>query len=325
MAIVRPNLQDYYKNVQNNNPYALNTDTQAIKNVYDQATAAAQAAEERAIINAENAWQRNLASTQATALDTIRKNNASAIATGASKGMQAANELSAILGLQDTATEEATALAQQRLDLADAYAAEYMKNAVTAQETANANKQAMMSAAMQQYGFDTEYAAQELLSRADIEASKWNNPSTAGLEYVARYETEIAELEKANNGLGDTDSDKAVKEANDRRIAELNDRIKNITGVLGASTTTPVQTSFKDSVDKAGYGTIKSKNYDLSGLKAVRNSDNVVVGEVTKVVEDNALKEALNAAGISNGKLIKYNNEYYTKGPNRYFKVSLNG
>lgn len=153
------NIQDYYKN-QANNPYALNTDANYYKNMYDRATAAAQAVEERGIANAEAAWQRNLAGTQATALDTIRKNNASAIATGASKGMQAANELSAVLGLQDTAVEESTALAQQRLDLADAYAAEYAKNAVTAQETANANKQAMMNAAIQQYGYDATAEAQ---------------------------------------------------------------------------------------------------------------------------------------------------------------------
>lgn len=152
------NLQDYYRTAATNNPYALNTNTQAIKQVYDQATAAAHAAEERSIINAENAWQRNLANTQQTALDTIRKNNASAIATGASKGMQAANELSAVLGLQDTATEEATALAQQRIDLADKYAAEYAKNAVTAQEMANANKSAMLGQALSAYSADLNAA-----------------------------------------------------------------------------------------------------------------------------------------------------------------------
>ena len=164
--------------------------------MYDQAPAAAQAAEERSIINAENAWQRNLAYTQATALDTIRKNNASAIATGASKGMQAANELSAKLGLQDTAVEESTALAQQRLDLADAYAAEYAKNAVTAQETANANKQAMMSAAMEAYAADTT-----------LEASHFNSPETGMLKYASDFyakgdEDSIARGNAILNALG---------------------------------------------------------------------------------------------------------------------------
>lgn len=159
-------LQNYYQNIGRGNPYALSTDATYYKNMYDQATAAAQAVEERSIENAESAWQRNLANTQATALDTIRKNNASAIATGASKGMQAANELSAVLGLQDTAVEESTALAQQRLDLADTYAAEYAKNAVTAQQTVDANKQAMMQYASDLYGYDTQIDAQKNTSEA---------------------------------------------------------------------------------------------------------------------------------------------------------------
>lgn len=178
------NIQDYYKNVASDNPYALGTDAQSIKAAYDRATAAAQAVEERGIANAEAAWQRNLAGTQATALDTIRKNNASAIATGASKGMQAANELSAVLGLQDTAVEESTTLAQQRLDLADAYAAEYAKNAVTAQETADANRQAMMNAAIQQYGYD-----------ATAEAARYNSESTGLIaEALAAYESGNVDL-----------------------------------------------------------------------------------------------------------------------------------
>lgn len=159
------NIQDYYKN-QMSNPYGLSTDASHYKSMYDQATAAAQAVEERGITHAEEAWQRNLANTQATALDTIRKNNASAIATGASKGMQAANELSAVLGLQDAAVEESTALAQQRLDLADTYAAEYAKNAITAQQTADANKQAMMQHATDLYGYDTQIDAQKNTSEA---------------------------------------------------------------------------------------------------------------------------------------------------------------
>ena len=190
-------MQDYYRTAATNNPYALSTDTQAIKQAYDQATAAAHAAEERSIVNAENAWQRNLASTQATALDTIRKNNASAIATGASKGMQAANELSAVLGLQDTATEEATALAQQRLDLADKYAAEYAKNAVTAQEMANANKSAMLGQALSAYSADLNaatnlqnaiYAAesQDYASELSAEAQKYmSDQSLVADKYTA--------------------------------------------------------------------------------------------------------------------------------------------
>lgn len=274
MAITR-NIQDYYKNIQNNNPYALSTDTQAIKSVYDQATAAAQAVEERAIMNAENAWQRNLASTQATALDTIRKNNASAIATGASKGMQAANELSAVLGLQDTAVEESTALAQQRLDLADAYAAEYAKNAVTAQEMANTNKQAMMSAAMQQYGYDTELAAQEMIA-------KWGSPDVANMLYAD-------ELEKQADAIGETNSTLADSYRN---------RATAIREAVG--------------VDQGAYETttIKPGHFSLNSNITIGDSSYTLKSKVTNATTLAALDER----GLDTGTAVKYNNTWYVKG-----------
>lgn len=340
------NIQDYYKKIANENPYALNTDTQAIRQAYDQATAAAHAAEERSIINAENAWQRNLASTQQTALDTIRKNNASAIATGASKGMQAANELSAILGLQDTATEEATALAQQRLDLADKYAAEYAKNAVTAQEMASANKQAMMNAAMQQYGYDTEYAAQELLSRADIEAAKWSNQSTAPLEYITQYENEIAALTAANAQEG---VDAKTKAANEARIASLQNRISQIGQTIGAGNTqSDPSVAFKAAIEnnvqivdhpkekttdpnvvkgasetnpkplpiKVSSMQVTPKNYDNLTLKYVKDTAGNKIGEVVKGTKNNidVDEDELKKYGLSTGKLVQYNGKCYIRG-----------
>lgn len=339
------NIQDYYKKIANENPYALNTDTRAIRQAYDQATAAAHAAEERSIISAENAWQRNLASTQQTALDTIRKNNASAIATGASKGMQAANELSAILGLQDTATEEATALVQQRLDLADKYAAEYAKNVITAQEMASANKQAMMSAAMQQYGYDTEYAAQELLAQADIEAAKWSNQVTASLEYIAQYEKEIAALTEANKKEG---IDAKTKAANEARISFLQNRIAQIGQTIGAEATQAnPSTAFKVALEsnvqtvnhptettadpnvvkgaseeerkplpiKVSSSQITPKNYDTAALKYVKDVAGNRIGEVTgerNKIDDDV--DELEKYGLNAGTLIQYNGTYYVRG-----------
>lgn len=275
------NIQDYYKNVASGNPYALSTDAQSIKSMYDRATAAAQAVEERGIANAEAAWQRNLAGTQATALDTIRKNNASAIATGASKGMQAANELSAVLGLQDTAVEESTALAQQRLDLADAYAAEYAKNAVTAQETADANRQAMMNAAMQQYGYDTEYAAQELLSQSNIESAKYSNQSLGAL-----YRAD--DLEAQAKALADDDPNKAI----------LNQRAENLRIAAGVAD-----------------GAYETESVDPKVLSV--GKDISIGGTTYKTqakVTNPTIISALDERGIDAGTAVKYNNIWYVKG-----------
>lgn len=59
---------------------------------------------------AQNQYANNMAQQQASLQDTIRRSQAQAVATGASKGMQAANELSSILGLQEQAAQGATEL-----------------------------------------------------------------------------------------------------------------------------------------------------------------------------------------------------------------------
>lgn len=275
------NIQDYYKN-QANNPYALSTDASYYKNMYDQATAAAQAVEERSIANAEAAWQRNLAGTQATALDTIRKNNASAIATGASKGMQAANELSAVLGLQDAAVEESTALAQQRLDLADTYAAEYAKNAVTAQQTADANKQAMMNAAIQQYGYDTEYAAQDLIA-------KYSNQTIGALQMADDLEAQAAALPE-----DDAERDTLRERAEALRIAA---------GVADGSYKTE---------------SITPKTLSVGAEVSIGGETYKTASKVTNPTTISALDER----GIDAGTAVEYNGSWYVKGKGgTYYKV----
>lgn len=57
---------------------------------------------------AQNQYSQDIANQQATLSDTIRRSQAEAVATGASRGLQAANELSSILGLQQAAAQGAT-------------------------------------------------------------------------------------------------------------------------------------------------------------------------------------------------------------------------
>lgn len=85
----------------------------------------------------EDAFYRNLYDTNQTVLDTIRKNNASAIASGASKGTQAANELAAMLGMQQESVDSATQLAQQGYDLAAQQQQSALQASVDAAEAAS--------------------------------------------------------------------------------------------------------------------------------------------------------------------------------------------
>ena len=60
---------------------------------------------------AQNQFAQNQQANQLSALDAIRRSNASAIANGANAGLSAANQLSSILGLQEDTSDAATELA----------------------------------------------------------------------------------------------------------------------------------------------------------------------------------------------------------------------
>ena len=121
-------------------------DEQAILDKYNQATAAQFAAQQNQNMIAENNFYNQMYNTQRTAMDTIRQSNANAVSTGASRGMQAANELSALLGLQQESIASATELANARRQTAQEETAAMLQNIVQAsQDAANQRQQAMES------------------------------------------------------------------------------------------------------------------------------------------------------------------------------------
>ena len=142
--------------------------------------------------------------TQATALDTLRKAQADAVATGASKGMSAANELSSILNLQNTAATEANTLATGRQNLAAEEAQAYKDNASTALTTSNAVKQAIAQLAETKYGYDTQgYAAQlsYLSALQDALAQKYGSDKTLeGVKYNADANVNAAQIAASKYG-----------------------------------------------------------------------------------------------------------------------------
>ena len=83
-------------------------DEQAILDKYNAATIAQYNVQREQNRQAENDFYNQMYNTQRTAMDTIRQSNAAAVSTGASRGVQAANELSALLGLQSESVASAT-------------------------------------------------------------------------------------------------------------------------------------------------------------------------------------------------------------------------
>ena len=86
---------------------------------------------------AQNQFAQNQQANQLSALDAIRRSNASAIANGANAGLSAANQLSSILGLQEDTSDAATELANTDINNAAALNTQLNENAAKGQQMAN--------------------------------------------------------------------------------------------------------------------------------------------------------------------------------------------
>lgn len=151
--------------------YGINYDQDYIRKLLDDATAAEYNAKRQEFAATERGYYDQLYDAQSTALDTIRANNSAAVASGASKGMAAAQQLAAVLGLQQESVGIATDLANQRNELAAQEAAAYSENANTALNTSNNLKQAIQNADLNKYGYDTQNYVGELDYNAALRAT----------------------------------------------------------------------------------------------------------------------------------------------------------
>ena len=136
--------------LDNYNTYAKTAvDEQAILDKYNAATAASYAAQRDQNRLAENQFYNQMYNTQRTAMDTIRQSNAAAVSTGASRGVQAANELSALLGLQQESVAGATEIAQARQQTAQEETAAMLDNTLKAYQQAQTERANLIQSAIQ--------------------------------------------------------------------------------------------------------------------------------------------------------------------------------
>lgn len=128
----------------------------SILNKFNRATDEQYGVLDKQYTETENKFYDQMYGQQSTALDTIRKSQAQAIATGASRGLQMSNELSSMLGLQQESVAGATQLAQDRNLLNDKEGAAKALNAKSALETYNNLGLQMGTQAGNLYAADTE-------------------------------------------------------------------------------------------------------------------------------------------------------------------------
>lgn len=230
---------------------------------------------------------------QATALDTIRRSNAEAIATGASKGVQAANELSSILGVQTTTSDEATLLADQDYALADEYESSLLEanktaeTNIAAKETANLTD--IMAGLATKYQADTEFALTPSPDKINNYLAEGNEAAAESVYFQLNptkqpsdwdlYRAQIMATQTANNP--DASAEEKAKTLADAKAAEEEAanadytfaRLKNPSGLnRGGDTFTSITETGKEHrlitqnqffniklADEAGGAAVKAK------------------------------------------------------------------
>ena len=154
--------------------YGITYDRQAIENILTNAAQTEYATKELGQKQAERTYNQGLAGTQNTLLDTLRQQQTQAVMSGANKGMQAANALSAILGVSQESVQGATELAQARALMANEYAANLAGAKKDALTQANAAATDLLAKAATIYGYDTTKYGEQMQYNANVNTSNAN-------------------------------------------------------------------------------------------------------------------------------------------------------
>lgn len=173
-------------------------DEQAILDKYNAATLAQYNIQREQNRQAENEFYNEMYNTQKTAMDTIRQANAAAVSTGASRGVQAANELSALLGLQQESVASATELAQANRQTAQEETAAVLENVLNAYQQAAQERSNLVSQGIEAASVDAQEAANEIAAteaqtnRINAEQNMRDALQKAAQTSFAAYQAEVA-------------------------------------------------------------------------------------------------------------------------------------
>lgn len=160
---------------------------------------------------AESSYYRAMAAAQDTGLDTIRQQNASAIASGANKGIQAANQLSTILGNSQLASEQANKFTADRQLVGSTYAAQLKEDAKNALAYSNEISNQIGSLSHQLYndqiqsktaelaynqGINTDYAGYQA-NKYTADSNLFSNIVSSGSGVYNNNQSSIAQIQSA--------------------------------------------------------------------------------------------------------------------------------
>ena len=141
----------------------------AIEGIFNNATNAEYATKRKENKNTELLYAKKVSQNQNAYLDAMRRQYASnAVQSGANQGMQAANQLSAMMGMNEMSSMDASKQAQAYQLLADKEAQARTANAKTALEYSNAQKMALGTLDSNLYSVDAQKYAAELAANAQV-------------------------------------------------------------------------------------------------------------------------------------------------------------
>ena len=213
---------------------------------------------------AQNQFAQNQQANQLSALDAIRRSNASAIANGANAGLSAANQLSAILGLQEETSDAATKLANTNIDNAAALNTQLNENAAKGQQMANELNATLDANAAE--------LAKSLATNADTIANlvkseqeqKQKQLDRESQERIAETQAQQAIKEKEVQLQQEADKKAALNQQRDSIVEGLTNLTANFQGGDAHTFVTSYYDPFQDkTISVSGEGMQKRQTDDI--------------------------------------------------------------
>lgn len=246
---------------------------------------------------AQNQFAQNQQANQLSALDAIRRSNASAIANGANAGLAAANQLSSILGLQEETSKAATELANADINNAAALNTQLNENAATGQKMAN------------------ELNATLDANAAELAKSLATNADTiAGLVKLEQEQKQAQLDRESQERIAETQAQTAIKEKElqlqeeaDRKAALNQERDAIVEGL--AKLTANFQDGDAHTYVTSYYDPFQDKTISVSGEGMRKRQTNDIINKLNAKIKEAYASGDEKAIKLWTERAAKFSNE----------------
>jgi len=179
--------------------YGITTDRGTIEDIYNKATESSFLLQQNQQKRTASQFMDAMFTSGEATKDIVRKSNAAAVATGASRGMQAAQEMTAMLQNTQQNAAGATGVAQEGALLNDKETAARAQNAVLALTAANGAGTSLAGIDMNKYAADTQFGVGALDANARNYAAEQQYAATlAAAKINAEAQTKAAGINAAS-------------------------------------------------------------------------------------------------------------------------------